>query len=207
MAGFNPIILSVDDQAQTLVSFGGSLAAWPNLFQGDTRDIQIQILQPTGNPVSPYSIPNLAGYVLYVTMGATPNGGGTQTIYVGPIALTWNAALIAFTGMLNLTGSNLATAIGANASVAATAELNLSNAGIPQGIYQNTMVILAPENPGGVVVPQPAASYSTTQQIAAAFVPQNGGNPGQGRIEISPNGNKFFIFRNNDGTENIQRIN
>lgn len=208
---FNPIIFNIDQQGQKLVAYGGSVSSWPQLFQGDVRDIQIGVLQPSGNQTNPYTVPNLNGYTMYVTMTAIPNGAGNQKIYVGPVALTWNASAVvngavtgAFTGTLNFTGSNLATDMAAVSSLVVTVEINISLGGTPQGLYQNTITIYAPANANGVVVPQPPTNYMTATQTLQACVPQNGGSNGQGFIMLAPNGNKYFVSVDNDGTLSAQ---
>lgn len=207
MANFNPIILWIDDQQQQLVSWNGSSAAWPELFQGDVRDIQIGVLIPTGNQAgTAYGVANLNGYSMYLTITATPKGDGSQTVYAGPVALAWNAALNAFTGTLNLQSANIATAMGTGAQITATVGVNISQAGNPQGLYQSTLAIFAPANAQATVAPQPANQYLTSIQTEAEFVPRGGGQAGQGRIEISPSGFKWFISRNDDGTESRQRV-
>lgn len=203
---FNPIIFWVNAVTGNFENIAGGATAWPAIFQGDTRDLQIGIVTPTGNPNNPFTFFNGAGETMYVTIGATPKGDGTQIIYAGPLAMAWNNGAGAngfFTGSLNLTGANLATAIGTGASVSAVVEINISGGGQVQGLYQNSLTIFAPENPGGVVVPNPPVNYLTAVESYAAFVPKSGGNNGDGFFMLSPAGTKRFISLNDDGTLSV----
>jgi hypothetical protein len=206
-----PITFYLSTVDGSFVNFNGGLLAWPQLFQGDTRDLQIGLVTPTGNPNAPYTVFNGNGVVMYVTMGATPKGDGSQTIYAGPLAMAWNPNILngtgnasgAWQGSLGLAGANLAAAMGVLSQIPATYEINVSIGGIPQGLAQNTITIFAPENPNGNTVPQPAVNYPTTQQALALFVNKNGGNAGDGFFLISPGGTKRFISLNDDGTISV----
>jgi hypothetical protein len=211
MSLLSPITFYLSSVDGSFVNFNGGSLAWPQLFQGDTRDLQIGIVMPSGNPNAPYTVVNGNGVTLYVTMGATPKGDGSQTIYAGPLAMVWNPNVLngtgnangAWQGSLSLAGANLAAAIGTGASTTATFEINLSTGGIPQGLAQNTITIFAPENPNGNTIPQPAINYLTKAQSDSAYVDKNGGVAGDGFFLISPAGTKRFISLNDDGTISV----
>src|SRR5579859_5148700 len=194
MAVNNPIFLIFDRQASALTGWNGSASSIPKLIQGDVRDLRIQIVDPSAATftTAPYQVFNAGdvGFAGYVTLSATPKGDGTQTVFAGPLLLTWDPVNKWFVGSLDLTGANIAAAIGSGEGTTATFQFELKANSAPQTIFQQDgNSIVAPANPGAVTNPAQASLYSTTAEIAAKYVPILGG-AGAGLYLTSPDGTK-----------------
>lgn len=204
-----PIQLAVDLQTQRPASYPGYVAVLPAFYQGNVKDILVIGLNPSGLvTTAAYSQANLVGYTMEITISATPNGAGTQVIYMTTISLAATQAAglsgsyTIFTGSLDFTQSNLATAMATMPSIQATIEFEIIGAGgFRQTIYQDTITIFAPANNGAVVVPQPPVNYFTAAQSDARYFQLDSENPGGGFTLLSPDGTKhMFISLSNNGT-------
>lgn len=193
--------LTVDRQNKILVGYLGTVTAMPACFQSNVISLQIQIVDPTGNFNSPYSLVDLAGFGLRASVGMTPTGsaGGPA-----PLALqdtfTWDAANKWFTADLALNTTSINTFIGALPSIGAYFELNLTFAGNRITILQTTFTLKAVVDELSSTVPATGDVYLTFAESIAYFFPIVG-KPGQTLTFVSPDGTKKReIGVNNDGS-------
>lgn len=202
----NPIILAVDQQNRALVVFsatsGVSRSSWPKLFQGSVQDLQVYVVNPTGNTSAQYSVQVLGTSTCKVTAcSGAPNGNGTQTIVAGPLVMSWttvSSTVGYFSGSLDLTQSNLASAIGINPTATVTIEIEIVTAAINQPIYQESIVIYAPADANAVVNPQPPVNYLTAAESDGRYVLRILA-PGDGILFTSDDGTQQKLLKLTNG--------
>ena len=192
--------LAIDRQNRTLVNFGGATTSLPALFQSNSEELQIQVIDPTGNLTAPYSAVDLAGYGMRVSIGAPPLGttGGSPAALQD--AMVWNAALKYFTGTIALNTAAIDGLIGSASSVTAYLEVNLTINGTRITIFQGTLTIRAVVDELTATVPTPTDQYLTVAETKQQYVPRVMA-PGD-RIVI-PSANGLYAIElgcNDDGT-------
>ncbi len=194
--------LVVDRQGKKLASFNGSVVAVPDLFQSNVQTIRVQVVDPTGNLSSPYTVIDLASAGLRVSVGdpATTIGttGGT------PIALqdtfVWNAAGKYFQADLALSVAAVDTFLGVASSKTAILEINTTLAGARETILQATFNLRAVVDELTSTVPTPTDQYLTKAETLAGFV-KFINSPGDRIVLKSANGvYGLELGCNDDGT-------
>jgi hypothetical protein len=196
------LILTVDRQAETLVSYLGSVPSIPDLFQSNIKRLRVQVADPTGNPMSPYTLVDLAGYGLRASVGKTPTGtqGGPA-----PLALQdtfpWNAAGSYFEAELALNTTDIDAYLSTDASKQAYLELNLTKDGNRTTILQKTFTLKAVVDELTSVAPAPTDQYLTKAECLALFA-KKVGLPGERQVYTSANGlHQIEKGCNDDGSE------
>lgn len=211
MAVSSPIFMVFNRQTGALVAgFNGSVAAIPLLGQGNVRDLKIQFVDPSGsiglNGQNPWTVANMAAYSLAAYVSAQPLGVGGPAPVASNLGLAYDATNNWFTGTLDLTPAGVTTLIGANPSVPAFLEFDVSYSGNTVLTVLQSITIFAVENKTGSSNPVPAASYPTTNQANATYVPFVGA-PGVGFILTSPAGKQIYIVAKDDQTLGSQAAN
>jgi hypothetical protein len=132
--------LAIDRQNKTLVEVSGSFTELPPLYQTNTQQFQIQVVDPTGDPGAPYEVVDCSASELRVVLAAAVTGTeGDEAANL--LAATyeagwgWDAGLDAFTGSLNLHTAELIEFIGNNAFAAAIFEVNLITGGVSETLF------------------------------------------------------------------------
>jgi hypothetical protein len=170
-----PLILAIDRQNCRLVSNAivpGSVASLPSLFQGNSRDLQITVLDPTGDlGGTPFSKVDCGSNSLRVSIGDTPTGtsGGPTPIALQTV-FTWDATLLQFTGSLALNTAAIDAFIGTAASKRAYFEVNIIDAGNRITILQVTFTIFAVVDEATSTAPTPTDSYYTADESDSRYV-------------------------------------
>lgn len=135
--------VAIDRNARALVAFQGSVTQIPDLFQSNSVDFQVYVVEETGNVAPRYQLADMSNYGLRISIGTTPTGtSGGPT----PVALqdtfTLNAAGY-FEGTLAMNTAAVDALIGSSVSVGAYIEFNLTYLGTRITIYQNTCTLKA----------------------------------------------------------------
>jgi hypothetical protein len=160
--------LTVDRQGRTLVSFNGSVATMPDCFQSNTLSLQIQVVDPTGDFTTPYSVVDLAGFGLRASVGQTPTGSaGGPTPLALQDTFAWDDVNKWFTADLALNNGAIDGFIAAAASAQAYFELNLTSAGNRITLLQRTFTLRAVVDELTSNVPAPTDVYLTKAEILA----------------------------------------
>lgn len=162
--------LTIDRQNKALVSLNGSAQRIPGLFQENTVTLQITIVDPTGQPTSPYTVIDMSGAGLRVSIGQTPTGtqGGPPLLALQD-TFTWNATGKYFQADLSLATSTIDNFIGAAASASAFFEVNVTSAGNRDTILQVGFTLLAVCDELASTVPAPVDQYLTKAECLALF--------------------------------------
>lgn len=182
------LTLTVDRQAETLVSYLGSVPSLPALFQSNQKSLKVQVVDPTGNPMIPYSLVDLNGYGLRASVGDTPTGAAG-----GPAPLTlqdgfiWNPGSKAFFGDLLLNTAAIDAFLGNSASRQAYFELNLTIAGTRVTILQTQFALKAVVDELASVAPNQVDQFLTKAECVALFA-KLVGDLGQRIVLRSANG-------------------
>jgi hypothetical protein len=166
--------LTIDRQNLQLVAGGGTVQAGvlqiPGLFQSNTLGLRIQVVDPTGDFTTPYSIVDLNGSGMRVSVGDTPTGSAG-----GPSPLTlqdtfvWDAVNKWFAADIALNTAAIDAFLGAAASKLAYFEVNLTGGGARTTILQTAFTLKAVVDELTAVVPTPTDQYLTKAESLAMF--------------------------------------
>lgn len=197
-----PLILTVDRQNQTLVSYLGSVPSLPSLFQSNVRTLRVQVVDPTGNLSNPYSLVDLSSYGMRVSVGDPALTIGTTggTVLALQDTFVWNSGGSYFEADLALNTSNIDTFLGTLSNRTANFEINLTLSGNRITILQTSLVLKAVVDELTSVAPSPVDQYLTAAECKALFV-KLVGDLGQRIVFRSANGvYGREIGVNDDGT-------
>jgi len=196
------LILTVDRQAETLVSYLGSVPSLPPLFQSNVKTIRVQVVDPTGNPMNPYSLVDLAGYGLRASVGDTPTGtAGGPTPLALQDTFVWNAAGSYFQADLALNTIAIDGFLGAAPAKQAYFEINLTFAGNRTTILQTIFQLKAVVDELTSVAPTPTDQYLTKAECNALYAKKIG-LPGERQVYTSASGlHQIEKGCNDDGSE------
>ncbi len=207
MASTNPVKLTFNRQDGSLTDAFGGASTLRTLFQYDTVDFEISAADPGIPPSGSFSLANLTGYALRVTVGATPTGtsGGPAPVAI-QTAWTYDSVNNKFVGSLALTDPAVGTLIGTSASVAAFFEAKLSLSGVFKTLGQLQFTLSAAVDEGTTTAPTPAASYLTSDEVKSQFVPRRMENGGTILIPSPSGAWGLLIGCNDDGTAKMDLI-
>lgn len=195
--------LAIDWQNLTLVNLPGvgSITSIPGLFQSNEKPLRVTVVDPTGNLQIPYSIQDLAGYSMRVSVGDTPTGSSGGPTPLALQILTWNVAGKYFEGTLLLDTPAVDTFIGVASARQAYFEVNITGGtGVRDTIYQGTFQLKAVVDELTGTVPNPVNKYLTAAECLAMFT-KKVGLAGETIVLKSPDGNKNReLGCNNDGS-------
>src|ERR1041385_840046 len=171
----SPLILAIDRQNCRLVAtslVAGSVAALPPMFQGNSRDLQITVLDPTGDlGGTPWSKVDLSADTIRVAIGATPTGtAGGPTPLALQTVFTWDPVKLKFSGSLGLNTTAIDTFIGTASSATAYFEVNIVDAGNRITIFQGTVQLVAVVDEATSTAPNPTDQYFTAAESNSRFV-------------------------------------
>ena len=171
-----PLKLAIDRQNKKLVVTGavpGSVAALPPLFQGNSVDLEVTILDPSGLITSDYSRVDFTGKTLRVAVGQTPTGtpGGPAVLAI-QTSFTYDSAANAlrYSGNLALNTAAIDAFLGAAASATAYFEVNVVDSGNRSTILQATFNLMAVVDEAATTVPSPVDSYYTAAETDSRYV-------------------------------------
>lgn len=196
------LILAVNRQTETLVSYLGSVPSLPALFQSNQKSLQVQVVDPTGNPMNPYILVDLNGYGLRASVGDTPTGtAGGPTPLALQDTFIWNPAAKSFFGDLLLNTPAVDTFLGISAAKQAYFELNLTIAGTRITILQTQFTLKAVVDELTSIAPTPTDQYLTKAEMLALFVKKIG-LKGERQVYTSEDGlHQIEKGCNDDGSE------
>lgn len=178
----------INRQSRALSTYNGGAQSIPALYQSNSQDLIIQVIDPTGAFSTPYSIVDLNGKGLRVAVGATPTGtSGGPTPLALQTSFTWDSTNKWFTGSLALNTAAVDSFIGAAASAQAYFEINLTDSGNRETLFQSTFQLSAVVDEATSTVPNPTDSYLTAAESFATFAKRVGGN-GETIVLKSPGG-------------------
>jgi len=207
----SPLILAIDRQNCKLVSTSlvvGSVAALPKLFQGNTRFLEITVVDPAGTLGSgTFSKVDLSASSLRVSIGSTPTGtaGGPSPLAL-QTAFTWDAFESKFTGSLALNVDAINDHIGAAAAQQAVFEINIVDAGDRITILQEIITLVAVVDEATDTAPTPADSYLTSIESDARYVLKQF-SAGDAIVFVSPDGTKRgLVYWGDDGSFHADSI-
>jgi hypothetical protein len=171
----SPLILAIDRQNIKLISTAlvvGSVVAMPKLFQGNTRFLEITVLDPAGTFGSgSYSKVDLSSSSLRVSIGSTPTGtAGGPTPLALQTSFTWDSLNSKFTGSLALNVAAIDSYIGTSASAEAYFEVNIVDAGSRITILQERVILVAVVDEATATAPSTSESYFTGNESDARYV-------------------------------------
>jgi|ERR1051326_1976426 hypothetical protein len=182
------LILTVDRQNEVLVPYLGSVPSLPALFQSNVKALRVQVVDPTGNPMNPYSLVDVSKYGLRASVGDTPTGAaGGPT----PLALQdtffWNSKGFYFEADLLLNTTAVDAFLGPLPARQAYFELNLTLGGNRITILQTTFTLKAVVDELTAIAPTPTDQYLTKAECLALFA-KLVGDLGQRIVLRSANG-------------------
>lgn len=182
MAG-SVLKLIVDRQNRKLVSFNGTVAQIPDLFQSNTISLQVQVVDPTADFRNPYSTVDLNGYGLRASVGEPPTGAsGGPTPLALQDTFTWDAVNKWFTADLALNTTAVNTYIGSAPLATAYFELNLTLAGARTTLLQQPFTLRAVVDELASTVPTPTDIYLPKSEILALLAAK------LDKVMLSPSG-------------------
>ncbi len=160
--------LTVDRQNGKLISFNGSVSAMPDLFQSNTKTLQVQFVDPAPTPLQIPTVADMAAYGLRASVGSKPTGSsGGPTPLALQDTFTWDAVNKWFTADLALNTTAIDTYIGSADSIQAWFELNLTLAGTRTTVIQTTFTLRAVVDELISNVPTPTDVYLPKSEILA----------------------------------------
>jgi hypothetical protein len=171
-------------------------------FAGDgglTLQIYLrQLLQTTQPSQNNFVTVNTAGLTLFAQLDS---GSYNGTIYTSQATWVNDPNDTYFLGSFPMNTAAMMDLIGNGTSATAVLRIGFFDEGEPTTVFAQTVNIL----PGIPTMPLVVPAGLTPLSVQAAngmFVPQNGGNNGQGFSLISPLGKKLFLqaVDNGDGT-------
>jgi hypothetical protein len=161
--------LAIDRQNKSMVAYNGSVASIPPFFQSNTPTLQVFVVDPV-NALGTYSLVDLNGFGLRVSVGDTPTGSAG-----GPTPLTlqdtfaWDPVSKSFSADLNLAVVAMDTFLGAAASKSAYFEVNLTKDGKRDTLLQQTFTIKAVVDELTGIAPTPTDQFLTKAETLAMF--------------------------------------
>lgn len=194
------IKLAINRQTQAFVNYLNCVTVLPPLFQSNTQQFQIYIVDPV-DQFGGYSVVDMANSGLRMAIGDTPTGASG-----GPTPLTlqdtwpWNAAGKYFSASLALNVGAVDAFIGSLASKQAYIEINETLSANRTTLFQGTVTLKAVVDELTAVVPTPTDQYLTKPEIIGGFVRKIGIN---GDRIVLPSANGVYALElgcNDDGT-------
>lgn len=198
MAGSN-LTLVIDRQNRKLVSYLGSPAQMPDLFQNNVISLAVQVVDPPAVSLTTYSLVDLAGVSLRVEVSDTPVGNASATLLALQDTFTWDPVGKKFTADLGLNTAAVDSFIGALSLRTAYFEVNLA-VGNRTTILQTTFNLKAIADKTNSTVPAPSNIYPTLAEVLALLTAK------QDRIIKSPSltyGRELGVTDTGDPTESI----
>lgn len=154
-----------------LVVFNGSVPALPTLFQSNTQDFEITVVDPPADFSSASSKVDLGTSGLRVSIGETPTGtAGGPTPLALQTTWTWDPTNKHFTGSLALNTAGIDSFLGTLASKPAYFEVNLTTGGNRITLLQIGVTIKAVVDELSGTVPTPTDQYLTKAEMIAMFL-------------------------------------
>lgn len=174
MAISKPLRLTVSLASRKLVAYLGTPTAIGDLFQADLLSLEIQFVDETGNFNAPYSVVNMNGLSLRVSVGSTPTGtaGGPPPLAL-QTSFTWDNTRKLFTGDLALNTSGIDGLIGAQPQATAYFEIKLASGTDRLTLLQSTFTVRAVVDEGSSTVPTPTDQYPTKNEADARYLLQS----------------------------------
>lgn len=129
--------LAIDRQNKALVSFNGSVTALPPLYQTNSQDFRIQIVDPSGGPFSTtYTAVDCSASELRVVLAVAATAE-TDSILAATYAAGWSydAGNNWFTGTLDFNTAEIQQFIGSATHKAAVLEINLVTDSTPETVF------------------------------------------------------------------------
>lgn len=201
----SPLILAIDRQNCKLVSTTlvvGSVAVLPKMFQGNTRYLEITVVDPAGTLGSgSYSKVDLGSSSLRVSIGSTPTGtAGGPTPLALQTSFTWDALNSKFTGELALNVAAIDSFLGTASNATAYFEINIVDAGNRITILQERVTLVAVVDEATSTAPTPTDSYFTGSESDARYVLKQF-NAGDAILMVSADGTKKgLVYWGDDGS-------
>jgi len=150
------------------------IVAPPTFTQGDTANIRLWLLVPTGNPMLPYSQIAASSVTPEVAIGQRQGNNGT--IYTQQFSWTASTSTDPYqqywTGQLAFNTQAISTLLGSGASASAWMEVKYvdNSTGYPTTVLQRQITIYASViQPGQAVVP-PGQTVITAEEANAIFL-------------------------------------
>jgi hypothetical protein len=212
----NPLKFAIDRQNQALLTgLAFFLGDFPVFFQGDIRDLVMQVFDPGG--VAAATPVDMTGYSMRVTLGI-PGGEDPSTIYAGPLVMAWNPApgnsavtgnnAGYFSGSLDLTQAALTDAIDTQTEIEATLDIDVRLNGVTQTLLQVTVTIAAVVDQGTQNnSPVPANAYGTIAENNQMYL-RKAGTTADSKIWVSQNGQYAALqYLDNNGKMQFEPIN
>lgn len=190
-----PLRLFIDLDGKTLVQSQTNATAFnlPALVQGDTVPLEIMLLKRSSTYPSafgsnaPFTVVAVSGLTLKVAVG-TPTAA-TGSTAPGIFQNTFSADTVnnLLTGELYITPATVASLLGTATSGTATLEIEVSEGGTYNTVFQSSVTIKAELIEGAATPPAPTDSYMTALESTATFAKKIG-EPGDTILLKSPNG-------------------
>lgn len=175
MAVTKPLRLTVNYATRKLVAYLGTPTAIPELFQGNQLALEIQFVDESGIISAPYTILDLAGYGLRVSVGSQPTGtaGGPAALAL-QTAFTWDTTRKLFTGTLATNTAGIDSHIGAADSKISWFEVNITDGTDRLTALQTTFTLRAVVDEGSSTVPTPTDQYPTKAEADGLYLSRAG---------------------------------
>lgn len=134
--------LAIDRQNKVLVDFDGSVTALPPLYETNTQQYRIQIVDPTGNDVSPYEAVDCSGSGLRMVLASLVTGlegDEIENLLAATYEAGWayDAINLWYTGEINFNTAEVQAFIDQDAAKGAILEINLITGGTPETVFSH----------------------------------------------------------------------
>lgn len=200
------IKLAIDRQNRKLVSFGESVTELPQLYQTNTQQFRIQIVDPeTSNPFrAVYNAVDCSAMDLRLVIVGSVTGGD-DTVIAALFEADWSYDTDNdwFTGSLELNTDEMAAFLDQVAYANAVLEINLMEGGLPTTILgsiqgSTNIVISANGDDLSASGPTPIDSYYTQSQTEALWLtgtgtPEGVKTAGPGRTYLDTASGNFWM--------------
>lgn len=176
--------LAISRQKKSLVSYNGSATELPPFYQTNSQQLQITVVDETGDPVNPYAAVDLSasGLRAVVSAGVTGTEGDEAAELLAATyeaGWAWDAGSSSFLGSINFHTSEIDALIGGEAFDSAILEINVITGGVAETIFGHrsgatNIIINANADVGGAAAPtivaQPQVVGTKTLQTGVGGV-------------------------------------